>query len=125
VTAGAGTTPTNIYVGLADSTGKMVAQSNDLKADTGWTTTGPQTFSLNATYTVPTDGIYYVVVLANGTWGTTQMALSRTNSLGNGKFGSIFVYATGGTGQTALPANGSSITLATSGAPAHFAAMAA
>jgi hypothetical protein len=121
--AGAGTAPTGFFVGVADSSRNMLAQSNNLNASSSLTATAHQQFALNASWTVPTDGMYYVVILENGSWGTTQMALGRGGSIG-AAFGTNFEFATAGTGQTALPANGSALPSAYSstGALGFFAA---
>jgi hypothetical protein len=118
VAAAAGTNPTGFFVGLAGPTGTMVAQSNNLNASGGPTTTGPVAMALNATYTTNTSdsstGLYYGVVLKNGTWGTTQPTMvngsgppiATAKPLG----ANPQTFASGTTtGQTTLPANGSGI----------------
>jgi hypothetical protein len=108
-TAGSGTAPTHIYTGICDSTGKMLAQSNDDAANTGWTGASHLVQSpLSASWTVPTSGVYYHVFLQVGAWGTTQMTLNRGSSLAGTTPNSALGQGTGGTtGQTALPANNS------------------
>lgn len=118
-TAGAGTVPTGIYVGLCNAT-TMVAQSNNLNSSSAWTSnTTIGTAPLNAAYTVPTTGLYYAVLLVNGTWGTTQMTLQRITGARN-TVGGLLMQATGGTGQTTLPANNSAITLVSTGSPLRY-----
>jgi hypothetical protein len=114
-TAAAGTAPTGFFVGLAGPTGTMVAQSNNLAAAGGPLAVGPNAMALSATYTAsPSDsttGFFYVAILQNGSWGTTQ-PLCVVGLQGNGTaLGSNpRHHATGGTtGLTALPANGQAI----------------
>jgi hypothetical protein len=112
-TGGAGTVPTSITCGLADSTGKIVALSGELKASAIWTPaagSGLAVAPLTASYTAPADGLYYVVFLQVGAWGTTQMVLGKgVNNVAPGGIGTT-VFGTGGTtGQAALPAVASSI----------------
>lgn len=115
--AASGTSPTGFFVGLADSTGKMLVQSSNLNASTELTAVKDSQLALASSYTVPATGIYYVVILQNGTWGTTNAQLgNHGGSAGVTPNGTAFLYATGGTGQTALPANGSSLTLSATGA---------
>jgi hypothetical protein len=121
LTAGAGTVPTGFFVGLASPT-KMVAQSGNLNNDAGLTTVGNNPFALSAAYTpLPADsptGLFYVVVLQNGAFGTTNVALGRaagssqaTKQIGFGKA----LAGTAGVGQTALPANGAAVTITAGG----------
>lgn len=123
ITAAAGTAPTGMFVGLANSTGKMLAQSGNLAASTVWTTDVTAgklcQASLSAAYTIPSDGIYYVVLLKDGAWGTTQPTFFK-GSGNQWQSGSVYFTTCCGTGQTALPANGSSLTLGGSGAPLSF-----
>ena len=112
-TAGAGTAPAHIYVGYADTTGKMLAQSNDLAASAIWTTANvPAQAPLAASWTVPADGNYNVVFVQVGVWGTTQMTLVRDVS-GSDPGDIAQNPFSGQTLQTELPANGSSLTLST------------
>jgi hypothetical protein len=112
-TAGAGTAPAHIYVGYADTTGKMLAQSNDLAASAIWTTANvPAQAPLAASWTVPADGNYNVVFVQVGVWGTTQMTLVRDVS-GSDPGDIAQNPFSGQTLQTGLPANGSSLTLST------------
>jgi hypothetical protein len=113
-------TLTSIFTGICDSTGKMVAQSNDSHLSAIWTTSGLAVAALNATWTVPADGVYYNVFLQVGTWGTTQVALGKgVNNIGPGGVGTT-IFGTAGTGQTALPANGSSLTIVTTNGIDYF-----
>lgn len=120
-TAAAGTLPTLSRFGLADSTGKILALSNDLSAVINWSV-GPATFPFTAPYTVLTDGGYFACFLVNGTWGTTQPLLGRLSGaqpncmLARGAFAPPnFVLPT----QTDLPAIGASIAIG-SGANVTF-----
>lgn len=110
-TAGTSTAPTHIYTGVADSAGKMLAQSNDDAANAGWTAAAPRFVSsaLSASYAVTATALYYHVFLQVGSWGGTQMTLNRGNGVST-LVGSVLLNATGTTtSQTGLPANGSSI----------------
>ena len=116
-TAAVGTAPTNAFAGLATKAGVMVAQTADIKANAGWSAIGIAPFPLSATYTVPTSGLYYVAVLVNGSWGTTQPSLGRAVNLAVAASkisGGTQLWGDGGTAQSALPANASSLTLGTS-----------
>lgn len=104
-TAAAGTAPTGIFVGLADTTGKVLVQSGNLNG-TAWTSTGFLNLSFGSTYTVPSDGSYYAFILVNGTWGTTQPTLQR---LGGTMIDDTRVDARQG-GVSTPPANNSSFT---------------
>lgn len=121
-TAAAGTAPAGAFVGLADSSRTMQAQSGNLSG--GFLAAGIQNFALAAAYTIPASGIYYHVLLQNGSWGTTQPAFHRGTSLaGVTSPGGVFLYGTAGTGQTALPANGSALgAFSSTGAFAFFTA---
>lgn len=115
----AGVTPTGIFCGLADATGKLLAQSANVAASAVWTATlGLFGVALAAPYTVTADGLYYHVILENGAFGTTVLGLGRAAQLGGtyqvAGVGSRLA-ATGGVAQTALPANGSSVVLASAG----------
>lgn len=115
--AGAGTTPTGIYVGLANTT-TLLAVSNNLNANSIWTAASSIAVApLSASYTVPATGVYYAVILQNGTWGTTQMTLNRTTGA-NTNASSPLQQATGGTGQTTLTAG--AITLSAASSPLRF-----
>lgn len=122
VTAGAGTTPTLVRFGTADSTGKILAVTADVHASAGLTTQGIQTFALTAPLTISTSGLYYLVMLQVGSWGTTQMQLGRTSSgsgVGVGVSGGAFV-SFAWTGQADLPAVNSSVTVANNGSNITF-----
>jgi hypothetical protein len=114
-TAGSGTAPTLIKVGLADTSGKLLAQSANLASDSGFTATGKPAFALASSYQVPADGSYYLVFLKNGTFSVTDVQIGRNQAIASvcAAVGSgARNFAVGGTGQTDLPANGSSVTLA-------------
>lgn len=112
VTAAAGTVPTSFVAGIADATGKMMAVTGELKADPQWTAVGQieVRFSLMAPWTVPASGLYYVVFMQVGAWGTTQPAIGRSNALQISPFaGSFFLWGQAGSGQTVLPAVGANL----------------
>lgn len=121
-TPGSGLAPTGFFVGLAaptpalGGTGLMLAQSANLAASAALTTAGIQAFQLSAPYVTKVadsaKGFYYVCLLENGAFGTTNVAFERGNGtnpgLGtasnNGWFGNI------GTGLVTPPANGAGVT---------------
>jgi hypothetical protein len=112
-TLASGTAPTNAFAGIADSTGKMLAQSGELKSNAGWTAGGGITaFPLSATYTTLAAGYFYAVLLVNGTWGTTQPTLgcaavnTAVSTAGPNGVREWGIQSS----QTALPANGASVT---------------
>jgi hypothetical protein len=110
--AAAGTPPTLMRLGLADSTGTIVAVTADVKADAAWTTVNTIAgFALTTPYTVPADGGYYIVLLQVGTWGTTNPLIARSAALGASAYsakipGFMARVASFGTGKTDLPAVG-------------------
>lgn len=121
--AAAGTNATSVFTGICDASGKMLAQSGNDVANVGWKATGPAliTSPLSATWSVPTSGLYYNVFLQVGAWGTTQLTLNRTSGAVT-PVSLQLPQATGGTSQTVLPANNSSITLSATSALRYFTA---
>lgn len=122
VAAGSGTTPTGFFVGLA-SDAKMLVQSGNLNASSSLTTLGPQQFAFSATHvTTPSEtsnGLYRVMLLENGAFGTTGVAVGRNlsvNQIGDALTGAHRLFGIAGTGQTSLPANGSAVTVTNGGA---------
>lgn len=118
-TAGAGTTPTSIVLGLLDKTGKVLQQSANVNSSTDWTTANHiATAALGGAYTVLASDVYYACIWVSGTWGTTQMALLEgvanpiINAIGSG---SLFSATTT---NASFPSNGSSFSLSASGANA-------
>lgn len=116
-TAASGTSPAHFYVGLA-SPSKVVAQSNNLNASTSLTTAGMQNFALASTYTTNTtdssSGLYYVLLLQDGAFGTTNPTFANTVAQANlsKAYGAGAVLCgTTATAQTALPTNGTAITV--------------
>jgi hypothetical protein len=115
IIAGAGTAPTGAFVGICSPT-TMLAQSANQKDSAQFTAIGEAVLPLSATYTTsltdsPT-GLYYGVLLVNGTWASTNVAFGKkgTLSAGNGVGPSGKFYGTLGTSQTALPANAAAVT---------------
>lgn len=119
-TAAAGTVPTSAFMGIADPQAVVRIVSADLKSSSSWTATGWQSFTLGATYTVPSDGLYYGLILINGTFSVTQPLAQRASAIG-AQVGSTFLYATGGTGQSTIPAASNTLTLATTSSPLWYA----
>jgi len=118
--AASGTAITAGYMGLASPTA-IIAQTASLGSTSAAYPSGYLSGALTAPY-VPnaTDsplGLYYVLLLLNGTFGTTQPGFLR----GNGNTGLVvnpatnssatnLLSATVGTGQATLPANGTALT---------------
>jgi hypothetical protein len=81
---GAGTAPTLVRLGVADAkTGKVLAVTADIHA-TYATATGPAVVPLTTPLTIPADGIYYLLMIRVGSFGTTGesigAAAGATNS---------------------------------------------
>lgn len=115
----AGTKPTGFFVGLCSPT-KMLAQSGDVSGAAGvpFATSSLNQIAFSSAYTSSINdsslGIYYVLILQVGTWGTTQPQFGRAGSQPGGSerlTGKNPIQATLATGQTALPANNTTITL--------------
>lgn len=121
-TAAVGTTPTGFFVGIASPT-TMLAQSANLATSASLTTLGRQTFACSYTPSLAdsANGLYYVLALLNGAFGTTQPQFGRGAGLsgtGTALAAHTPLIATAGTGQTALPANGAVVTYTSAGASA-------
>jgi hypothetical protein len=108
--AASGTAPTHIFCGLADSTGKMLAQTGEEKSNAGWALpSNVVRTTLAAPYTIPVTGLYYHVFIQVGAFSVTQPTLNRVT--GAPAFANASIPQVTGvtTGQSALPANGSTI----------------
>ena len=132
-TVAAGTPPTGIYLGLYSVAGAsggvvngtLVASTGNLAASGLWTgstgVAGP--IALSSPYTVPTTGGYYFAIVANGTWGTTQLNLMRGQQGANEAFrvanANVWVFGLL-TAQATLPAS-SAFGSATNNGPIWFA----
>lgn len=125
VVAGVGTSPTGFFAGVA-SPAKMLAQSANIiggGSEGQLKAIGTAVFPLSAAY-VPTaadspSGLFYLVVLLNGSYASTNVQFGKAavgTGVGTGAAlsGQSPWFATLGTGQTALPANTAAITLSTS-----------
>jgi hypothetical protein len=102
-------TATLTKLGLANSSGTMLAQSAEVSSTFG--TTGKKVIAMAAPYTVTADGLYYAVFL---NVASTGASLFRANGGGN-----AFQAVTGFSAlnvnqdsQSDLPANGAALTLA-------------
>lgn len=119
-TSAIGTSATNVRLGLATSSGTMLAVTGVVNAASSWPLGYVET-PLSAPYTITADGLYYAVTVKNGTWGTTDAVLLRPVNLHAslaGAIGTKPIKYGGWTGQTDLPAVGSALTLtAISGCP--------
>lgn len=114
--AASGTAITAGYLGLCSPT-KMVAQTNTLGSAASSYPISPLVGALTTIYTPSAadsaTGLYYVLLLLNGTFGTTQPQFLRGASNG----ASVSPMVSGGNplagnigiGQTVLPANGASV----------------
>lgn len=113
--ASVGSAPTTVRVGIADTTGKILAVSANVGGAGGvYNATGPFPIALSNQYTVPTTGAYYLCKIASSTWGSGQPSFLIGNS------GTLSQYNPTGAGvlraakqasQTDLPAVNSSMTL--------------
>lgn len=113
--AASGAAPTSFFVGLASnanlaSPGTMLAQSSNLKDSASLTTAGAQSFAFSATYTESASGLRAVILLQDGAFGGTNVQFGRCSPAAFGSAnGSQPLFATAGTGQTALPANAAAL----------------
>lgn len=76
----AAATPTHLLFGLADATGKIVATSADALT-AAWAANSAKTLPMTVAYTVPTEGLYYVVIAESATTLATITGLSTTAAL--------------------------------------------
>lgn len=90
-TAGAGTAPTSIKLGLWSSASPAVclALTSNLAADARWTSLGWKVNALTAPYSVTTSGLYYASLWTDGAFGTTplQLAVGATDGAFGGPLG--------------------------------------
>jgi hypothetical protein len=111
----AGTLPTTVRFGIADSTGKMLATTGNQNALVNFPG-GACPQPLSAQYTALTNGGYFACGFRSGAWGTTDISLLRGES-GQPQFVNAFgANATPGfdwAGQADLPTVGNSLTLTT------------
>lgn len=115
-TAAAGTAPTGVYAGLSTNS-VMEAQSSNLHSSSELTSTGWAQLPFSATYTPSVAGLYYALILINGTFGTTQPAFLRGSNTGvfnSTLSGQSPLCGNIGTSQTVLPSNAAAVTLAAS-----------
>lgn len=123
--AASGTAITGGFMGLCSPT-TMVAQSANIGTAAASYPVGPLvvpfagsvlTYSPNATDSAT--GIYYVLVLLNGTFGTTQPTFARGNGTGAAGLspsgGTLIQFGNAGTGVATLPANAAAVTLTAAG----------
>jgi hypothetical protein len=123
--AAAGILPATARFGLLDHTGKVLVRSGNLTALANWVT-GVCPFPFTAPYVIPSSGIYIACFVVNGVWGTTQptplcTAITEQN-LALAADGSSPPFMFGQSGQTDLPAVGSSVTLGTASARTYYLA---
>lgn len=121
-TAASGSLPTTARFGLADNTGKILTLSGNVNALTSWAT-GVDAMPFTTLFTLTYSGIYFPCFVVNGTWGTTQPTplLGSSSNLGLGADGANPPPAFSWTGQTDLPAVGSSVTLTSAGRSYYLA----
>ena len=107
--AAAGTTPTTIKAGLYSTAFARLGLSANVAAASYWTAAVAFVqVPLTATYPVTSEGLLYGAFLQDGSWGTTQMQITR-NGLQNATYatGPISGYPVMSSrqgGQTDLPA---------------------
>lgn len=114
--AAAGSLPTLVRAGIANSAGVVEAVSGNVSALATWAT-GVVTMPFSAQYTTPSAGGYYACIIAVGTWGTTQptpiQAIGLNLALAaDGAFPALSLQATG---QTDLPTVGNSLVVSAGG----------
>jgi len=123
VAKSATTPPTGAFVGFGTGAAIQI-QSGNLNAHASWGAgTNWQILPIGAQYVTPLPNYYYVYLLVNGTWtggAGTQPTIVRGSTPAGLSMNNVFQVATAGTGQTALPANGAAVTLATSGSPIGY-----
>lgn len=122
--AAAGTLPTTVRFGLADSTGKILVLSGNDNALAKWGL-GANPHAFTAPYTIPVDGAYFTCFVVNGTWGTTQptpILSSNGGAAAMTAFGAKTPPTFQLTGQTDLPAVDSSVVITTGNNRAYYLA---
>ena len=121
-TAASGTTPTTINLGVADPTLTVRAVSANVAANAGFTAAGIFGIPLGTTIQNSADGLWYGLILVNGTWSVTNWAASR-GALVAAVYppaGANYNYFTFGTALTSIPAPGSVLTPSQLNAPVWF-----
>jgi hypothetical protein len=105
-TAGATLTAGQNLVGLYNDSGSLVGQSADQSGN--WTSAGRKVMALTSPYNAPA-GVYHVALLANGTTPPQFVRSIGSSALPDfanmGLSPAAALWATGGTGLTALPSN--------------------
>jgi hypothetical protein len=86
-TAGSGTAPTSLKLGLWSSAATPVclAVTADLASDSRWTSAGQKVCALTGAYSVVTSGIYYPCFWINGTFASTNVQIMTI--VASGQFG--------------------------------------
>lgn len=108
-----GGSPTHMRACLAGSTGTVLIRTADVTAAASWPI-GIVSVPLSANYTVLADGLYYVVIVQNGAFGTTQPSFARAAAVDvsqNAAIGSAPPRAWQWAAQTDLPAVNSALTI--------------
>ena len=118
VVAASGAGPTGMFVGICNAT-TMLMDSANLSGSAAWTTIGLRTVALSSPFTIPSDGLYYHLILQNGAFAVTQPTFNRLGATGDPRINGAgtFLYATAGLAATALPAVSAAVTLAAAGTP--------
>lgn len=110
--AGAGTAPTTIRLGVANSSGVMQAVTANVAGSANWTAgVANVSFPLTASWTVPASGLYYVLVYVSGGFTTTALQLERGSNanLGLPVGSGLAAYGQFGAAQADLPIVGASL----------------
>lgn len=125
-TAGAGTLPTLVRFGIIDANRVVQARTADVHADAGLQATGTVTYPLSAPWTVPASGLYYLVVIEAGAFGTTALQLGRLGTVAPGGAGLAAgkpAFGAFGTGQADLQAVGAAQPAFTNNTPLFWVAL--